>query len=62
LVKRIKVNYWKCLDCDFGTTIEKDTIKHGLPYLQEQKDGTLKHFPAHRPMKNIKGELIKNAN
>ena len=58
MVKKIKVDFWKCFTCNFQTTIKKEGEQHGLPYLQMIK-GELKQFPAHK-IKNLKGEKIVN--
>ena len=59
MVKKIKVDFWKCSTCNFQTTLEKEGVQHGLPYLQMQ-DRELIHHEAHK-IKNLKGEQIVNS-
>lgn len=34
-MSKLKVDFWKCKDCDFQTTLESEKIQHEQPYLDE---------------------------
>ena len=55
-MKKIKINFWKCNDCEFQTTIKKDADQHGLPYMQMEK-GEMKLHKAHK-IENLRGKII----